>query len=130
MATTASRCRRLCRAALAAAGLAALAAAAAVPPGPAAAEVRMCAGDPETKSLTVKLPGGHTNVLVVKGDPEARFVLRWKSVCQEGHAYRQVKERIRRFPLAYCFQPGRLAITMRMGCMWAGLESEKGGGVR
>jgi hypothetical protein len=110
---------------LAAALAAGLAAAA-----PAAAEVRLCADDPETRSVVLKLPGGHTNTLLVKGDPEARFVLRWKSVCQEGHAYRQAEERIESFPLAYCFQPGRLSITMRLGCMWAALESEKGGGGR
>ncbi|KMY68610.1 hypothetical protein AAU61_02960 [Desulfocarbo indianensis] len=87
---------------------------------------QLCATGSEAPSRAVlELPGRKANTIYIKGLPEARFLLRFESVCQKSHIYREVGAEIIQIPLGSCFQPGKMHVTVRKGCMIIEVHSEE-----
>jgi hypothetical protein len=83
---------------------------------PAWAGQKVCASPADENQAVLDLPGGKSSTLLVKGEPSARFLMRFDWTCRKGHTYRRVGSDIIKFPLGHCFQSGKLYITVRKGC--------------
>lgn len=88
------------------------------------AGVRLCAGEPDSSRAVLDLPAQKENFLLTKGEPSARFVLRFESTCRKGHIYRQAGPDISRYPLGSCFQPSKLKVSVRQGCLIVEIDSQ------
>jgi hypothetical protein len=89
---------------------------------------KICASPPENSQAILELPGGKQNTLYVKGEPSARFLIRFDWTCRKGHTYRRVGSDIIRIPLGHCYQSGKLNITVRKGCAIFEVDSERAPG--
>lgn len=91
---------------------------------PALAGVRLCADQPDSSRTVLDLPAQKENFLLTKGEPSARFVIRFDSTCRKGHIYRQAGPDISRYPLGSCFQPSKLKVSVRQGCLIVEIDSQ------
>jgi hypothetical protein len=85
---------------------------------------RICAQDPHNNLAVLDLPAQTENFLLTKGEPTARYVMRFESTCRKGHTYRSAGEEISRLPLGSCFQPGKLHVSARQGCLIVEIDSQ------
>ena len=92
---------------------------------PALAGQRVCADPPAESRTVLELPARMDNFLYVKGDPEGRFLIRFESTCRKGHIYREVGSETEKIPLGSCFQPSKMHVTARKGCIIVEIDSQK-----
>jgi len=86
---------------------------------------QLCASGASSSRAVLELPGRKANTILVKGLPEARFLLRFESVCKKSHVYKEVGAEIIQIPIGSCFQPGKMHVTVRKGCMIIEVQSEE-----
>lgn len=89
---------------------------------------KICASPPEESRATLELPGRMDNTLLIKGDPSARFLIRFEWICRKGHIYREAGPELVEIPLGNCFQPGKMHVTVRKGCGIFEVHSESSSG--
>lgn len=90
---------------------------------PALAGQRICADKPDGNLAVLELPGQKDNFLLTKGEPNARYVMRFESTCRKGHSYRAAGPEVTSHFLGSCFQPGKLHVSARQGCLIVEIES-------
>jgi hypothetical protein len=91
---------------------------------PALAGQRICADQPDSNLAVLDLPAQKDNFLLTKGDPKARYVMRFESTCRRGHSYRAAGPEVSRHFLGSCFQPSKLHVSARQGCLIVEIESQ------
>jgi hypothetical protein len=77
---------------------------------------RICASPPETSHTSLFLPERSTITILVKGEPKARFLLRYEWACRKGHTYREAGPEGIKIVLPSCSQSGKALVTVRQGC--------------
>ncbi len=91
---------------------------------PSLAGQRICADPPEESRAVLDLPARMENFLFIKGDPSGRFLIRFESTCRKGHIYREAGPEIEKIPLGSCFQPSKMHVSVRKGCLIVEVNSE------
>jgi len=85
---------------------------------------KICATPPENSRGSLFLPARMDNALLVTGEPNARFLIRYEWTCRKGHLYKEAGPEQVRIPLGTCNQAGKALISVRQGCAVFEIQAE------